>query len=345
MTSLKYKDAGVDIDSVSKAMVKVKELVKTTYCHGVLGEIGGFGGLFNLNLNSYKKPVLVSSVDGVGTKLKVAFMTGKHDTVGIDLVAHCANDILVQGARPLFFLDYFATSKLDPEILVSVVKGLAQGCRDIGCVLIGGETAEMPGFYNMEEYDLVGTIVGLVDQDHIVDGSQIQVGDQLLGLASNGLHTNGYSLVRKIFFDIAKYSVDTYIEELKCTVGEELLRTHKSYASSVLKVLKQFEIKGLAHITGGGFFDNIPRILPNQYSVRIDLSSWEIPPIFQLIRSLGKVENHEMYKTFNMGIGMVVVVSQEEVENVVRMFRDFGEKVYHIGEIVKDSQKIQLYNT
>ncbi|UCE18763.1 MAG: phosphoribosylformylglycinamidine cyclo-ligase [Gemmatimonadota bacterium] len=344
MANITYKDAGVDINTATKSMIKVKELIRSTYCKGVLGEAGGFGGLFSLDLNEFQKPVLVSSIDGVGTKLKIAFLTRKHDTVGIDLVSHCANDIVVQGAQSLFFLDYFATAKLEPEILVSVVKGLAQGCREIGCVLIGGETAEMPEFYNTGEYDLAGTMVGIVDQDHIIDGSRIRIGDQILGLASNGLHTNGYSLVRKILFDIAGYSVDTYIEELGITVGEELLRTHKCYASSILKISKEFDIKGIIHITGGGFSDNIPRVLPQQCSVQIDLSSWEVPHIFQLVRSLGKVEDHEMYRTFNMGIGMVVVVSPEDLENVTRCFKKYGEKTYHIGEVVEGSQKVLFLN-
>ncbi|MFQ6093790.1 MAG: phosphoribosylformylglycinamidine cyclo-ligase [bacterium] len=342
MAGITYKGAGVNIDTATEALKQVKELVRSTYRPTVLGDTEGFGGLISLDVHKYRKPVLVSSIDGVGTKLKVAFLAGKHDTVGIDLLSHCANDILVQGAQPLFFLDYFATGKLIPDVMVAVVKGLAQGCRQVGCVLIGGETAEMPDFYRPGEYDLAGAMVGVVEKEEIIDGSRIRMGDRLLGLGSNGLHTNGYSLVRKILFDIAGYSVDTYIEELGATLGAELLRTHRCYTPSVSEVLKRFDIRGLAHITGGGLLDNIPRILPEGCSVRIDPSTWEVPPIFELVRSLGQIEEHEMYRTFNMGIGMVVFVDPGGAEDVAHQFQKLGEQTYQIGEVIGGPREVQL---
>ena len=344
MEGITYKNAGVDIDAAANALKELKKFLQSTYNSDVLGEADGFGGLFSLDMKKCQNPVLVSSIDGVGTKLKIAFLTGKHDTVGIDLVSHCANDILVQGARPLFFLDYFATGKIEPNVIIAIVKGLARGCREVGCALIGGETAEMPDFYKTGEYDLAGAMVGIVEKENIIDGSQIQIGDQLIGLASNGLHTNGYSLVRKILFDVAGYSVDNYIEELRMTVGEELLKTHKSYTSSILQVSKQFDIKGLVHITGGGFFDNIPRILPEKCSVQVDISSWEVPPIFQLVQSLGKIDYREMYRTFNMGIGMIMIVKPEETENIACHLEELGEHAFHIGEVIEGFREVFIFN-
>jgi len=339
---LSYKEAGVDIDAATEALKRVKKLVKSTHRSPVLGGTEGFGGLFSFDVGTFQDPVLVSSIDGVGTKLKIAFLTGKHDTVGRDLVFHCANDILAQGARPLFFLDYFATGKLDPNVVVAVITGLAQGCREIGCALIGGETAEMPDFYRSGEYDLAGAIVGVVEKKDIIDGSRIRQGDRVIGLESNGLHTNGYSLARKVLFDSAGFSVNEYVEDLGSTVGTELLRTHKCYTHSILEIRKHFDIKGLAHITGGGLLENIPRILPEGCSVQIDLSSWRAPPIFEVVRSLGNIEEREMYRTFNMGIGMVVIVDAHEAEKTVDQFCTVGERAHMIGEVIEGQKRVLL---
>src|SRR2546423_4175820 len=308
-----YRDAGVDIDAANRATQKIKELARATFNARTLSEIGSFGGMFDGAFPEMRQPVMVASADGVGTKLKVAFATGIHNTVGRDLVNHCVNDILVQGARPLFFLDYIATEKLSPEIITGVIEGVTDGCRDNGCVLLGGETAEMPGFYAAGEYDVAGFIVGVVDRQKIIDGRAIEAGDIVLGLPSVGLHTNGYSLARKLFFEDAGYSPDKFIDELGETVGAALLKPHVSYLKVLEGLLDSGVIKGLAHITGGGLLENIPRILPEETSVEIKRDSWPALPIFTLMQRLGNIDQPEMYRTFNMGIGMVVVCSPTDV--------------------------------
>jgi phosphoribosylformylglycinamidine cyclo-ligase len=337
--SLTYADAGVDIDKANEFVSSVKEIAKKTHRAGVMGEIGGFGGLFSLNVANFERPVLVSSTDGVGTKLKLAFMTGKHDTIGIDLVAMVVNDIVVQGAKPLFFLDYISTGKLDVDIAADIVKGIGAGCLQAQCALIGGETAEMPGMYNENEYDLAGFGVGLVDNDKIVDGSEIRNGHQLIGIASSGLHSNGYSLVRKICFDVLKMTVDTHVPELGRTIGEELLEPTRIYVENVLRLLKDLPIHGLAHITGGGIDENILRIIPKPCKIVIRQGSWEVPPVFPFLQKAGGVADHEMMRTFNNGIGMVAVVPENAVADVMSRLEAMHEKAYVIGEVAerKDS--------
>ena len=337
-----YKDAGVNIDAGNEAVLRMKEYIKSTFTSSVLTEVGTFGGMYEPELGGLGRPVLVSSIDGVGTKLKAAFLMNKHDTIGHDLVNHCVNDILVQGAKPLFFLDYFATGQLTPVVIVDVVKGLSEACRNAGCVLIGGETAEMPGLYLAGEYDLAGCIVGLVDRDKIIDGSKVLPGDVLIGLESNGLHTNGYSLVRKIFFEVAKWRVDQHIPELKMTLGEELLKLHRLYAKSVHMLLEEFDIHGMAHITGGGFYDNIPRALPEGCQASVDRRNWEVPTIFRLIQEIGNIKESEMYRTFNMGIGFVLVVPKEQATAIISRLAELGEKAYLIGEVRKGSGEVQI---
>src|SRR2546428_7223847 len=304
-----YTDAGVDIDAATRATDKIKELARQTFNQRTLSEIGSFGGMFDGAFPNLQHPVLVASADGVGTKLKIAFLTGVHNTIGRDLVNHCVNDILVQGARPLFFLDYIATGKLLPEVVAGIVEGMANGCRENGCVLLGGETAEMPDFYSAGEYDVAGFIVGVADREKIIDGKGIVTGDLVLALPSLGLHTNGYSLARKLFFQVAGYDENTYLEELGTTVGEALLQAHVSYLKPLEGLLDSGVIKGLAHITGGGLIDNIPRILPEDTAVEIRKGSWPVLPIFKLIQRMGNVPEPEMYRTFNMGVGMVVAAS------------------------------------
>lgn len=337
-----YKRAGVDIDAASEAVLRMKDYIKSTFTPCVLTEVGTFGGMFAPDLAGMEQPVLVSSIDGVGTKLKVAFMMNKHDTVGHDIVNHCINDILVQGARPLFFLDYFATGQLSPSVVVEVVKGLSKACRNAGCALIGGETAEMPGLYLAGEYDMAGCIVGLVDRANIVDGSKVVPGDALIGIASDGLHTNGYSLVRHIFFDIAKWRVDQHVPELKTTLGEELLKPHRCYANPVHDLLKKFDIHGMAHITGGGFYDNIPRALPEDCQAFVDKRNWEVPVIFRLIQDFGNITEPEMYHTFNMGIGYVLIAPKEQAAAIISRLNDLGERAYGIGEVRKGSREVQV---
>src|ERR687898_3146578 len=303
---ISYSDAGVDIDAATRATDRIKELARQTFNQRTLSEIGSFGGMFDGAFPNLQQPVLVASADGVGTKLKAAFATGVHNTVGRDLVNHCVNDILVQGARPLFFLDYVATGKLSPEVVASVVEGVANGCRENGCVLLGGETAEMPGFYGEGEYDIAGFIVGVVDREKIIDGKTIAPGDVLLALPSAGLHTNGYSLARKLFFEVAPYEPRTHLTDLGMTAGEALLLPHLSYLRPLEGLLDRGVIKGLAHITGGGLTDNIPRILPEGTAVRIEKGSWPVLAMFELFRRLGNVSDSEMYRTFNMGVGMVI---------------------------------------
>jgi phosphoribosylformylglycinamidine cyclo-ligase len=314
--SISYADAGVSIDNANKAVAKIREYARATFNERTLTEIGSFGGMFSGAFPGMADPILVASADGVGTKLKLAFETGIHNTVGADLVNHCVNDILVQGARPLFFLDYFATGKLEPDVTASVVEGMARACKENGCVLLGGETAEMPDFYPPGEYDLAGFIVGVVDKPKVIDGKTIEPGDVVLGIPSNGLQTNGYSLARKLFFEVGGYKADSYIDEIGSTVSHALLETHQSFLPQIGPLLDSGKIKGLAHITGGGFLENIPRILPEGVSVEINRGTWPELPIFGVMQKLGNVSDHEMFRTFNMGIGMIVVTSADSVENV-----------------------------
>ena len=333
--SLTYAKAGVDIDKANALVNKIKEIAQQTPRSGVMGEIGGFGGLFSLNINSMEKPVLVSSTDGVGTKLKIAFMMGKHDTVGIDLVAMCVNDIAVQGAKPLFFLDYLSTGKLKTDIVAEIIKGIAEGCRQAVCALIGGETAEMPGFYRDNEYDLAGFAVGIVDNSKIIDGSEIRAGNKLIGIASSGLHSNGYSLVRKICFDILKLKIDSYVPELGKTLGEELIIPTKIYSDTIYRIYRDLHVLGLAHITGGGIGDNILRTIPKHCNVVIRKGSWDIPPVFPFLQQAGKISEKEMLRTFNNGIGMIAVLPKEVAQDVLERLSAMGEKSYIIGEIVE----------
>ncbi|MBI3653836.1 MAG: phosphoribosylformylglycinamidine cyclo-ligase [Acidobacteria bacterium] len=337
-----YKDAGVDIDAANDAKERIKRLARSTFTANVMTEIGSFGGMFRADFTALKNPVLVSSADGVGTKLRVAFMTGVHNTVGYDLVGHCVNDILVQGARPLFFLDYIASGKLVPEIVEQIIEGLARGCREALCPLIGGETAEMPGFYADGEYDIAGFIVGVVDRDEVIDGTRITPGDALIGLPSVGLHTNGYSLARKLLFDVARHTPQTFLDELGCTVGEELLKPHRSYLKALDGLIGKGIIKGLVHITGGGLLENIPRILPKGTAVKINAGSWPVLPVYQLMARVGNVPSREMYRTFNMGIGMVVVVSLSDVHRLLAHLDEAGEAHYDIGRVVEGVQDVTI---
>lgn len=330
-----YKDAGVDIDAGNRFVQMIKPLVKATTRPEVLTDIGGFGGLFSLNADKYQKPTLVASTDGVGTKLKLAFMTDKHDTVGIDLVAMCVNDIIVQGAEPLFFLDYLATGKLSPEKATEIVKGISDGCVQAGCALIGGETAEMPGMYGEGEYDLAGFTVGVVDNSRIIDGSTITVGDKVIGIASTGLHSNGFSLARKVFFERMGLTVDSLLPELNQPLGLELLTPTRIYVKTILNLLRDFPIKGMAHITGGGLTENLPRVLPRQCQAVIDKASWPKPVIFELLRQGGEIEETEMYRTFNYGIGMALVVPAKEADDVMVRLSGLKEQAFLIGEIAK----------
>jgi phosphoribosylformylglycinamidine cyclo-ligase len=339
---ISYSDAGVDIDAATRATDKIKELARRTFNQRTLSEIGSFGGMFDGAFPNLSQPVLVASADGVGTKLKIAFATGVHNTVGRDLVNHCVNDILVQGARPLFFLDYVATGKLSPDVVASVVEGVTNGCRENGCVLLGGETAEMPGFYQDGEYDIAGFIVGVVDRNKIIDGKTIAAGDVLLALPSAGLHTNGYSLARKLFFEVAGYKPDTHVPELGMTAGEALLLPHLSYLKPLDGLLDKGLIKGLAHITGGGLTDNIPRILPEGTAVKIRNDSWTIPPLFELMRRLGNVSESEMYRTFNVGVGIVIVCSGSDAEAIASHLQNEGETVYEIGNVVTGNREVQI---
>lgn len=329
-----YKDAGVDIDAGNRFVDMIKPLVKLTNRPEVLTDIGGFGGLFSLNSSKYKRPTLVAATDGVGTKLMLAFMMDKHDTVGIDLVAMCVNDIIVQGAEPLFFLDYFATGKLAPEAAVEVVRGIAEGCKQAGCALLGGETAEMPGMYGGGEYDLAGFSVGVVDNDNIIDGSSITTGDKIIGIASSGLHSNGYSLARKVFLDTMGLDLKATPNDLDKPLGEELLTPTRIYVKSILNLMRDFSVKGVAHITGGGLLENLPRVLPQKCKAVINRNSWEKPAIFEMLREGGNIPEVEMYRTFNYGIGMVIVVPENEVDDIIGRLSGLNEKAYLIGEIV-----------
>ena len=334
-----YADAGVDITRANKTKQRIKYLAHKTFTRGVLSEIGGFGGLFSVD-KKYVDPVLVSSVDGVGTKLKIAFEMKMHHTVGADLVNHCVNDIAVQGAAPLFFMDYLATGRLEPEVAEKVVEGIAEACKHNGCALIGGETAEMPGFYPEGEYDLAGFIVGVVERDKIISGKGMEVGDIVLGLPSNGLHTNGYSLARKLLFDVAGYTPDTFVSEIKNKVGNELMRPHKSYWPIIRKMIAGECVAALAHITGGGITENLPRVLPRGTAAVIERGTWPVPPIFEHLQRLGNVPMDEMLRTFNMGIGMLMVVPAKKFKKAETLLDRAGEKFYSVGRIVKGDRKV-----
>lgn len=339
-TPITYADAGVDIDRANRTKQRIKYLAHKTFTRGVLSEIGGFGGLFSVDKVKYADPVLVSSVDGVGTKLKIAFDMDLHSTVGADLVNHCVNDIAVQGAAPLFFMDYLATGKLDPSVAEKVVEGIADACKHNGCALIGGETAEMPGFYPDGEYDLAGFIVGVVDREKIVTGKDVQIGDIILGLPSNGLHTNGYSLARKLLFEVAHYSPETYVNEIKNKVGNELMRTHKSYWPALRKLIDGQCVVAMAHITGGGITENLPRVLPRGTAAVIELGSWPVLPIFEHLQQLGSVPQDEMLRTFNMGMGMLLVIPAAKFKKAQSVLERVGEKAYTIGRIIKGERKV-----
>lgn len=337
--SVTYADAGVNIDRANRTKQRIKYLAHKTFNKNVLSEIGGFGGLFSIPLK-FQDPVLVSSVDGVGTKLKVAFEMKVHHTVGGDLVNHCVNDIAVQGAAPMFFMDYLATGKLEPEVAEKVVEGIAEACKHNGCALIGGETAEMPGFYPEGEYDLAGFIVGVVPREQIITGKNVQLGDIVLGLPSTGLHTNGYSLARKLLFEIGRYTPDTYVNEIKGKVGNELMRPHKSYWPCLRKLIDSGSVSAMAHITGGGITENLPRVLPRGTGAVIELGSWPVLPIFDHMQKLGNVSPDEMLRTFNMGLGMLLIIPSAKFKKVQSLLERAGEKAYTIGRIVKGDRKV-----
>lgn len=332
---LTYKSAGVDIDAGNKFVRIIKPLVRKTFRSEVIADIGGFGGLFALQVKKYKNPVLVSSTDGVGTKLKIAFMMGKHDTVGVDLVAMCVNDVIVQGAEPLFLLDYLATGQLSLEVSKQIIKGIARGCLQAGCALIGGETAEMPSFYQKGEYDLAGFVVGIVEKKKLIDGSAIRPGDQLIGLASSGLHSNGYSLARRVLFEIMGLKIDSQIAGLSRPIGEELLIPTKIYVRPILDLIKKSRVHGIAHITGGGITDNLPRVIPRGLKALVRRGSWPIPPIFRIIKEGGHLEEREMLRTFNNGIGMILIVPHQKFNEAVALLKKWKENPFHIGEIVQ----------
>ncbi len=336
-----YRDAGVDIDAGIEAVHRMKESVRKTFNSSVLTDVGAYGGMFKMG-DEFADPVLVSSIDGVGTKVKIAAAMDKHGTIGKDLVNHCVNDILVQGAKPLFFLDYFATAKLDPIVASDVVRGAAEACQEVGCVLIGGETAEMPGVYVEGEYDLAGCIVGAADRSKIVDGSKVMPGDAAIGLASSGLHTNGYSLARKVLLDVAELKLDQHVPEIGKVLGDELLEPHRCYFSSVWPVLSEYEIHAMAHITGGGFYDNVPRVLPEDCQIIFERRSWGVPPIFQFIQQVGGIADSEMYRTFNMGVGLVVIASRHRAVDLVNRFEELGERAWIIGEVRKGGREVSI---
>ena len=330
-----YKSAGVDIDAGNDTVKRVRALARSTFTTGVLSDIGSFGGLFRLDTSQCREPVLVSSADGVGTKLKIAFLTGRHDTVGADLVNHCVNDILVQGAVPLFFLDYLATGQLSPDVAESVVGGIASACRDAGCALLGGETAEMPGFYGDGEYDLAGFIVGLVDREKVITGQSVSPGDVLVGVPSSGLHTNGYSLARRIVFDQLRLKVDSHVDELGCSVGEALMAPHRSYLSLVRPLLDGGRIKAMAHITGGGVTENLPRVLPHGTAAVVDAAAWKVPPLFRWLQRSGDVPIEDMMRTFNMGLGLVIVTAEDRAEQLLgELAARGGRDARVVGNIV-----------
>ncbi|HTV65815.1 MAG TPA: phosphoribosylformylglycinamidine cyclo-ligase [Bryocella sp.] len=338
--SITYADSGVDIERANRTKQRIKYLAQKTFNRGVLSDIGGFGGVFAIDKKKFPDPVLVSSVDGVGTKLKIAIEMNLHHTVGADLVNHCVNDISVQGAAPMFFMDYFATGKLQPEVAEKVIAGIADACKHNGCALIGGETAEMPGFYAEGEYDLAGFIVGLVDRQKIITGSAVEPGDVLIGLTSNGLHTNGYSLARKLFFETANYTPDSYVNEIKGKVGTELMKTHRSYWPIVRRMIDAEAVSAMAHITGGGITENLPRVLPKGTGALVELHSWPVPPLFDHLQKIGNVPQDEMLRTFNMGIGMVLVVSPKKFKKVQTILDRCDEKGYTIGRVVKGEKRV-----
>jgi phosphoribosylformylglycinamidine cyclo-ligase len=338
-----YRDSGVDIDAQDEALREVRRIVRDTYTPGVLSEIGSFGGLFRGTFDGVESPILVSSTDGVGTKLRVAQAMRIHDTVGYDLVSHCVNDILVQGARPLFFLDYYATGKLRPPVMTDVIRGMARACKENGCALIGGETAEMPGFYSDDDYDVAGFILGVVDAKNLIDGKAVREGDVLLALPSVGLHTNGYSLARKVLFDKLGYDHQTIVPGIG-KIGEALLQPHISYLKPLLPLVEERALHALAHITGGGLTDNVPRVLPETLDAKIRLGSWPVLPIFKFIYEKGNVDRDEMLRVFNMGVGMVLIVGPEHVERVTKHFTQIGQPSFFIGNIVKGSGRV-MYDT
>ncbi len=335
MKRFSYKDSGVDIEKGDSFVQSIKSMVETTFRPEVITKIGGFAGCVSLNLERYKKPILVSSTDGVGTKLKIAFLMDRHDTVGIDLVAMCVNDIVINGARPLYLLDYFATSKLDQERAIQVISGIVKGCIEAECSLIGGETAEMPGFYGEGEYDLAGFAVGIVEDAQMIDGSSVTVGDRFIGIASSGLHSNGYSLVRKLLLEHHQMDLRKKVDELGEVLGEELLRPTRIYVRTVLNLIKDFNIAGIAHITGGGITGNLPRVIPKGCKGVIHLGTWEVPPIFSFLQTKGNISQEEMFQTFNNGIGMILIVKNRESGEILERLHSMGEKAFLIGEVAK----------
>ncbi len=340
-----YKQAGVDIEAGYEAVKLMKQHVAKTLTQGVISDIGGFGGLFEIDKDNFSEPVLVSGTDGVGTKLRIAFIMDKHNTIGQDCVAMCVNDIVCSGAKPLFFLDYLAVGKNKPEKVADVVKGVADGCVQAGCALIGGETAEMPGFYSDEEYDLAGFAVGIVDKPKILDGKNICAGNVLIGLASNGIHSNGYSLARKIFNlngDKDDVKLSRYLGALGCTIGEELLKPTRIYVKPLLSIIKEYTVHAVSHITGGGFIENIPRMLPADKGAAIKKGSWEIPPVFTLMQEIGRISEQDMFNTFNMGIGMVLAVEANKADEIVKVFKEMGEKAYILGEVVEGENGVTI---
>lgn len=336
-----YKNAGVDVTAGYKSVELIKTKVQSTYTDGVVSDIGGFGGLFAPNIKGMKEPILVSGTDGVGTKLKLAFLLDKHDTVGQDCVAMCANDIICSGAKPLFFLDYIALGKNIPEKVDEIVKGVTDGCKMAGCALVGGETAEMPGFYPIDEYDLAGFCVGIVDKENIINSDSINIGDKVIGIRSSGVHSNGFSLIRKVF-DVNKENLNEYYEEVGKTLGEALLEPTKIYVKPILKVLEEIKVKGLSHVTGGGFYENLPRMLNEKVALNIYKSSYEVPAIFKLIQSKGNIPERDMYNTFNMGIGMAMIVSPNDLERTLSILQEAGENAFEIGEVVQGNKEINI---
>lgn len=337
-----YREAGVNIDRGNEAVELFKPVVAATMRKEVMGGLGGFGSLFALDMGKYSQPVLVSGTDGVGTKLAVAHKMGKHDTIGIDCVAMCVNDILVCGAEPLFFLDYLAVGKLEPEQVAAIVSGIAEGCSQAGSALIGGETAEMPGFYRPDEYDVAGFAVGVVEKNKIIDGQTIRPGDLIVGLPSTGLHSNGFSLARKIFFEVYNWAPDRFVPELACTLGEELLKPTRIYVKLIQEIMKEFSIKGMAHITGGGLIENPPRVVPQDCHLEIEYGSWPIPPVFQLLATGGKVETLEMLRTFNMGIGYILILASEDGRRLINRLKDMGEEAYLIGTVQEGTPGVTI---
>ena len=342
MEKMTYRDAGVDIDAGNESVSLIKDSVRATYRPEVLGDLGGFGGLFALRAQDYREPVLVSGTDGVGTKLRLAFLLNRHDTIGQDAVAMCVNDILVQGAEPLFFLDYLAVGKLEPTQVADVVSGVARACKESGCALIGGETAEMAGFYPVGEYDIAGFAVGVVERERLITSARVKAGDVLLGLPSSGVHSNGYSLVRKIVFEHKGFRGDEYMEELGRSIGEELLTPTRLYPQVCLPLIRDFDLHGMVHITGGGFYENIPRALPDEMGAEVDAAAWEMPAVFRLLQEWGNVDWAEMYRTFNMGIGMVLIASEEEAARIEAHLGAQHETVFRIGRVIEGAHEVTI---